>query len=280
MHRTEFPVRRMCQVLGVSPSGYYAWGQRPLSPRAQANAALLTRIRLVHAQSRQTYGSPRVHAELQAQGVPCGRHRVARLMRHHAIQAWHKRRFRRTTRVNPRLPVAPNRLNQDFATARPNQVWLSDLTYVPTAEGWLYLAAVLDLCSRRVVGWQSSAQLDTSLALGAWQMAVGRRCPPAGGLHHSDRGGQYASAAYRDRLRGRTWIPSMSRAGNCFDNAPMESFFATLKTELVHRQSFRTRREAHAAIVDYIEGFYNPLRRHSALGYRSPVEFEASIHLA
>ncbi len=280
MQQTEFPVRRLCQVLGVSASGYYAWRKRPPGPQAQANAALLTRILLVHAQSRQTYGSPRVHAELRAQGVPCGRHRVARLMRRHALQAWHKRRFRRTTRVNPRLPVAVNHLNQNFTAERPNQVWLSDLTYVPTAEGWLYLAAILDVCSRRVVGWQSSAWLDTTLALGAWQMAVGRRCPPPGGLHHSDRGSQYASAAYQQGLSACAWTASMSGIGNCYDNAPMESFFATLKTELIHRRTFQTRAEAHAAIVEYIEGFYNPTRRHSALGYRSPMEFEAVLHLA
>ncbi len=267
----------MCQVLGVSRSGYYAWRDRPPSPRAQTNAALLTRIRLVHAQSRQTYGSPRIHAELRAQGIPCSRHRVARLMRRHAIRPWHKRRFRRTTHVNPRLPVATNHLNQNFVAGQPNQVWLSDLTYVPTAEGWLYLAAILDLCSRRVVGWQASAQLDTALALGAWQLAVGRCCPPTGGLHHSDRGSQYASAAYQQHLQARAWTASMSRSGNCYDNAPMESFFATLKTELVHRRTFQTRAEAQAAIFDYIEGFYNPTRRHSALGYRSPMEFEASI---
>ncbi len=277
MNQSEFPIQRMCQVLGVSRSAYYAWQGRSLSSRAQANEALLTRIRVIHAQSRQTYGSPRIHAELRAQGVPCSRHRVARLMRRHEIQAWHKRRFRRTTRVNPRLAVAANHLNQKFAAERPNQVWLSDLTYVPTAEGWLYLAAILDLCSRRVVGWQTSAQLDTALALSAWQVAVGRRCPPNGGLHHSDRGSQYASVVYQQHLQARAWIASMSGTGNCYDNAPMESFFATLKTELVHRRTFQTRAQAQAAIFDYIEGFYNPVRRHSALGYRSPMEFEVSI---
>lgn len=276
MYRSEFSLRRMCQVLGVSPSGFYAWRKRPPSRRAQANEALLTRIRLAHAQSRQTYGSPRIHAELRAQGVKCGRHRVARLMQRAEIRSWHKRRFLRTTRVNPRLPVATNHLNQSFVAERPNQVWLNDLTYVSTVEGWLYLAVVLDLYSRRVVGWQSSAQLDTALALGAWLMAVGRRCPPPGGLHHSDRGSQYASALYQQHLNARSWTASMSGAGNCYDNAPMESFFASLKTELVHRHTFQTRAEARAALFDYIEGFYNPHRRHSALGYRCPMEFEAS----
>lgn len=276
MHQTEFSTRRMCQVLQVSSSGFYAWRTHTPSRRAQANEALLTRIRLIYAQSRQTYGSPRIHAELQAQGIPCSRHRVARLMRRSEIRPWHKRRFRRTTRVNPRLPVVANHLNQNFVAERPNQVWLSDLTYVPTAEGWLYLAVVLDLYARRVVGWQSSAHLDTSLAVGAWQMAVGRRCPAAAGLHHSDRGSQYASALYQQHLTDRAWTASMSGAGNCYDNAPMESFFATLKTELIHRCTFRTRAEAQTAIFDYIEGFYNPHRRHSALGYRSPMEFESS----
>jgi len=280
MHQTEFSTRRLCQVLGVSASGYYAWRKRPPSPRSQANEALLTRIRLVHTQSRQTYGSPRIHVELREQGIPCGRHRVARLMRNHAVKPYHKRRFHHTTRANPRLPVAANLLDRNFTAERPNQVWLSDMTYVPTAEGWLYVAAILDMCSRRIVGWQSSARLDTDLALDAWQMALGRRCPSTGGLHHSDRGSQYASALYQQALNGQTWTASMSRSANCYDNAPMESFFATLKTELVHRHTFRSRAEAHTALFDYIEGFYNPIRRHSALGYRSPMDFEASIHLA
>jgi putative transposase len=276
-HQSEFSIRRMCQVLEVSASGFYAWRKRPPSQRVQANEALLTRIRLVYAQSRQTYGSPRIHAELRAQGVACGRHRVARLMRHHAVRPNHKRRYRRTTRVNPHLSVAANHLQQQFTAQRPNQVWLSDMTYVPTAEGWLYLAAILDLYSRRIVGWQASARLDTDLATQAWQMAIGRRCPPPGGLHHSDRGCQYASPLYQQGLTAQAWTASMSRTGNCYDNAPMESFFATLKTELVHRRTFRTRAEARAAIFDYIERFYNPHRRHSALGYRSPMDFETSF---
>jgi putative transposase len=279
-HRSKFSVRRMTQALGVSASGYYAWRKRLPSQQAQANAALLTRIRLVYAQSRKTYGSPRVHAELREQGIPCGRHRVARLMRKHAIQPRHKRSHRRTTQVSAHRPVAQNHLQQRFQVEHPNQVWVSDMTYLQTGEGWLYLAVILDLYSRRVVGWQTSDRLDTELVLQAWQMAIGRRCPPSGGLHHSDQGRQYASALYQQALTAYGWSASMSRSGNCYDNAPMESFFATLKTELVHHRTFHTRAHARRAIFDYIEGFYNPYRRHSALGYRSPMSFEANSHLA
>jgi len=280
-YRTEYPVGRLCRALEVSPSGYYAWRRRPLSERAVANQALLVDIRASHARSRRTYGSPRVHADLAAQGRRCSRNRVARLMRQDRLQARPRRRFRpKTTQVAPGLPVAPNRLQRPFQASAPNQTWLSDITYVATAEGWLYLAVVLDLHSRRVVGWAMAKHLETPLVLSALQLALGRRQPPTTLVHHSDRGSQYASRDYQAALADHGALASMSRAGNCYDNAPMESFFATLKVERVHCQHYPTRAEARRDIVAYIEGFYNPTRRHSALGYRSPMEFEQATSVA
>jgi transposase InsO family protein len=280
-HRQAFPIRRLCAVLGVSPSGYYAWRRRTPSARSRADAVLELHIRAIYAESQQTYGSPRVHAELQGRGFQCGRNRVARLMRLAHLRARSKRRARvpTTTQVDARLPVAPNRLARDFTASAPNEKWVGDITYVPTAEGWLYLAVVMDLFSRRVIGWHLDDTLETSLALGALDMALGRRQPSAGVIHHSDRGCQYASAAYQAVLSDHALRASMSRAGNCYDNAPMESFFSTLKSELIHHCLYRTRAEARHSIVAYIEGFYNAKRRHSALGYRSPVEFERAANL-
>ena len=280
-HRHAFPIRRMCAVLGVSPSGYYAWRRRPPSPHSRADAVLALHIRAIYAESQQTYGSPRVHAELLGRGLQCGRNRVARLMRLAHLCARSKRRSRvpTTTQVDASLPVAPNRLARDFTASAPNQKWVCDITYVPTEQGWLYLAVVMDLFSRRVIGWHLDDTLDTSLALGALHLALGRRQPPAGLIHHSDRGCQYASAAYQAVLSEHALRASMSRAGNCYDNAPMESFFSTLKSELIHHCLYRTRAEARHSIVAYIEGFYNAKRRHSALGYRSPVEFERAANL-
>jgi transposase InsO family protein len=276
-HRETYPVVRLCKVMDVSSSGYYAWRKRPASPRAQRDQPLLTRIRAIYMRSRQTYGSPRIQAELVAQGERINHKRVERLMHQSGLQARHKRRYRiATTQVDARLPIAPNRLAQTFQASAPNQTWLSDITYVPTAEGWLYLAAVLDLYSRRIVGWGLSQTLATPLVLQALQMALGRRRPSAQLIHHSDRGCQYASIEYCEQLAAHGLLPSMSRSGNCYDNAPMESFFATLKTELIHRSTFVSRAQARQEIVGYIEGFYNPTRRHSALGYRSPLEFEAA----
>jgi putative transposase len=274
--RGVFPIRRMCAVLGVSASGYYAWRRRTPSRRAWADAVLEVHIRAIYAASRQTYGSPRVHAELRAQGQRCGRHRVARLMRLAHLRARHTRRYRppTTTRVDATRPVAPNRLAQAFTASAPNRTWLSDITYVPTDEGWLYLAVVMDLCSRRIVGWHLDDTLETSLALRALAMALGRRQPPAGLLHHSDRGAQYTSLDYQAVLSAQQMVVSMSRAGNCYDNAPMESFFATLKSELIRWCHYHTWEDAYHSIVAYIEGFYNATRRHSALGYLSPAEFE------
>jgi putative transposase len=280
-HRASYPVARLCRTLEVTPSGYYAWRRRPLSQRAVANQALLVAIRASHAQSQRTYGSPRVHADLVAQGRRCSRNRVARLMRQDRLQARPRRRFRpKTTQVDRSLPVAPNRLQRSFQVSAPNQTWLSDITYVPTTEGWLYLAVVLDLYSRRVVGWALDSHLETPLVLSALRQALGRRQPPVAWLHHSDRGSQYASAVYQAALAAHGAQVSMSRAGNCYDNAPMESFFATLKVERVHQCRYPTRAEARRDIIAYIEGFYNPTRRHSALEYRSPLEFEQATNVA
>ncbi len=274
--RAHYSVRRLCRSLGVAPSGYYAWRQRPPSHRALANQALLVQIRAIHAETHQRYGSPRMHAELRARGVVCTRKRVERLMRLHHLRAHHQRRYHGTTRADPRVPAAPNRLAQAFVATAPNQKWLTDVTGIPTGEGWLYLAAVLDLYSRRVIGWALGAQNDTPLVRRALELAMGRRQPAAGTLHHSDRGAPYTSAAYQRILQERHLQVSMSGTGNCYDNAPMESFFATLKTELIHHRRYRTRAEARRDIIDYVEGFYNARRRHSALGYRSPLEFEQS----
>ncbi len=275
--RRHYPVRRLCQSLGVSPSGYYAWKRRPPSQRKLNNAVLMVHIRAIHAEMHERYGSPHIHAELCARGHSCNLKRVARLMCVHQIRARHKRKYRTTTRSDPKLPVAPNRLAQDFHAVVPNQKWVTDVTFIPTAEGWLYLAAVLDLYSRRIVGWALDAQQDTELVLGALQMALGRRQPTAGTSHYSDRGSQYASANYQEVLQTQQFRVSMSGTGNCYDNAPMESFFSTLKAELTNRRNYRTRAEARQDIIAYIEGFYNATRRHSALGYRSPLEFEQAM---
>ncbi len=275
--RVHYPVRRLCQALAVAASGYYAWRRRAPSRRELANQALRVEIRAIYAQSHQTYGSPRIHAELRVRGHRCNLKRVARLMRIEQLRARHKRRYRSTTRVDARLPLAPNRLAQDFTARALNQKWLTDATVIATDEGGLFLAAVLDLCSRRVVGWALAAALDTDLVVHALEMALGRRRPGAGLLHHSDRGSVYASQRYQSVLQAWRFTVSMSGTGNCFDNAPMESFFGTLKAELVQWCHYRTRAEARQDIVGYIEGFYNATRRHSALGYRSPLEFEQAM---
>ena len=264
----------MCQVLGVSVSGYYAWRTRLPSRREMANRALLKAIRVAYQASRQTYGSPRIHAELVAKGFRCGENRVARLMRAHEIQAKRKKRRKITTDRNHDYPIAPNLLQQDFTAQAPNQKWLSDLTYIPTAEGWLYLAAVMDLFSRKIVGWALDNRMTSALVQRALQMALATRQPPAGLTHHSDRGSQYASAPYQALLAEHHLQVSMSHTGNCYDNAPMESFFGSLKTEQVHFQHYQTRVEAQTDIFYYIEGFYNRSRRHSTLDYLAPEQFE------
>ena len=272
----DFPVQAMCAVLGVSRSGYYAWVSRPESPRDQADGALASAIRDAHEASRGRYGSPRVHAELRAQGRQVSRKRVARLMRGMGLAARRRRRFCRTTDSRHGLAVAPNLLQRDFRAPAPDRVWLADITYIGTAEGWLYLAAVLDLFTRRIVGWAMAEHLGHELALAALDMAITSRRPAPGLVHHSDRGIQYAAHAYRRRLQTHGMLCSMSRKGDCWDNAPMESFFATLKGELGEPRDYLTRAEARADVFQYIEGFYNQRRRHSAIGYLSPEQMAAT----
>jgi putative transposase len=274
-HRVEFEITVMCRVLRVSRSGYYAWLKRPTSSREMADQALSQHIKEIHQQSRQTYGSPRIQAELAENGVNCGHKRVARLMHDEELFAKQSRKFRViTTDSAHNYPVAPNLLDQDFSASRPNEKWLTDITYIPTAEGWLYLAVVLDLYSRRIVGWAMSDSLERHLVIAALQMALKMRQPSPGLLHHSDRGSQYASEAYQALLTHYQMRCSMSRTGNCYDNAPTESFFGTLKTELVHHCHYQTKAEAKTDIFEFIEVFYNRFRRHSALHYQSPVNYE------
>ena len=272
--KAQFPVLVLCRTLRVSTSGYYAWRDRPESPRRQTDRRLLTAIRAVHQSSRGTYGSPRIHAELREQGHGVGRHRVARLMREDGLRARKRRRFRKTTQSSHPHPVAPNLLGRRFDVEGPNRAWVTDLTYVWTLQGWLYLCVILDLFSRRVVGWSMDSRIDQHLTLSALRMALSHREVAQGLVHHSDRGSQYAAGAYRKVLTAHGLECSMSRKGDCWDNAVAESFFATLKVELIHRSVSVSREQARNAIVEYIEAFYNRRRRHSYLGYVSPVEFE------
>jgi putative transposase len=276
----EYPIRELCAVLAVSRSGYHAWAARVPSARVQANAALLTLIQAAHRESRQTYGSPRVTRWLWQRGQRCGRVRVARLMRQAGLSHRWRRRFRPMSLTDSEhdLPVAANHLLARSTPVRPDAVWLADITYVPTLEGWLYVAGMLDRCTRRCVGWAMGETLATSLPLAALEMALQHRQPPAGLVHHSDRGVQYASEVYRQRLAAAGVVPSMSRRGNCYDNAAMESFWSTLKRELVHRCVFATRAQARAVIFEWIEVFYNRERFHSALGFKSPVDFEQQLN--
>ena len=269
--KAHFPVRMMCEALEVSRSGFYAWSRRQPA-RRRADEQLAVEIHAAHRAGRGTYGSPRVMQELRARGLRVGRHRVARLMREQGLRGTPLRRFRITTTSDPSLAVASNQLARRFRVEKIGEVWASDLTYLWTEEGWLYLAVVLDLCSRHVVGWSLGKTLDTELPLRALAMALAHRTPAR--LHHSDQGCQYASSAYRSLLRRHGIDCSMSRRGDCWDNAPVESFFATLKRDLVHRSAWRTRADARADVFDYIEVFYNRTRRHSALGYLSPAAFE------
>jgi putative transposase len=274
-HHSVLMLRRLFEV---SLSGYYDWQKRQLHPgkRAKANQALVQEIKTIHAQSRKTYGSPRIANQLRKNGLKHGRNRIARLMKEHHLCGRQKRRYRVvTTDSNHDQPIAPNLLAQAPQASKPNQIWVADITYIKTGEGWLFLAAILDLYSRKIVGWNMSPSLDTQLILKALQMALLTRQPPPHLLFHSDRGVQYASHDYRQALAHAGLLSSMSRKGNCYDNATMESFWSTLKLELVYRTNFSTRQQARAALFDYIESFYNRQRSHSALNYLSPVDFES-----
>ena len=270
----RFPVRALCELMGVSKSGYYAWCNRHPSKRDLENARLKSEIRVVHAESRGTYGSPRVYQELRKRGR-VGRHRVTRLMAEEGLQGCRPRRFRRTTDSEHDRPVAPKILKRDFQAAGPDQKWVGDITAIWTGEGWLYLAVLIDLFSRKVVGWSMANHMRSELAIAALRMALGRRRSPHDLVHHTDRGSQYASQKYSEELFVAGLTPSMSRTGNCWDNAVAESFFATLKKELIHRYRWPERRDAQNAIAEYIEVFYNNRRIHSSIGYVSPADYEA-----
>jgi putative transposase len=272
-HQAGHRVATMCRVLGVSPRGYYAWRKRPLSVRARADVELSAQIAAIHRESRGTYGAPRVHAELAAQGVRVGRKRVARLMRHAKIHGVSRRKQFRTTQRDQTARPAPDLVQRQFAAAAPNQLWVADITYIRTGAGFLFLAVVLDVWSRRVVGWATAAHLRTELVLDALDMALRRR-QPQGVIHHSDQGCQYTSIAFGMRCREARVQPSVGSVGDAYDNALCESFFATLECELLERQRFTTHAAARLAVFDYLEGWYNPRRRHSALGYLSPMTYE------
>ncbi len=270
--RNRYSIRMLCRSLQVSPSGYYAWRVRPESQRCRDDRQLTQLIRAVHAESDGTYGSPRIHAELTAEGVACGRAKVARLMHKAGLKGCPKRRFRVTTRSG--LARASNLLEQDFSAATANERWASDITYIWTGQGWLYLAVVMDLYSRRIIGWSMSRRINRHLVLSALNMALAQRRPQSDLIHHSDRGVQYLSDDFQDLLRKHRITCSMSDKGSCYDNAVVESFFATLKRERIKRRKYRTRDEARADVFDYIERFYNRKRRHGTIGNISPVEFE------
>ena len=276
-HQASYPIAVLCRVLDVARSGYYAWRRRGVSRRCQADQALTEQISSIHQQSRQTYGSPRVHAALRHTGVRCGRKRVARLMRQAALHGCRARRRTRTTRSDPAHVPAPNLVERHFTVVQLDQLWVGDITYIPTWEGWLYLAVILDACSRRVVGWAMEDRLGGILTQAALKMALDRRRPGSDLVHHTDRGSQYTAGTYRMLLGTHGVTASMSRTGDCYDNALAESFFATLKTELIDRQSWPTRRAARQAIFEWIEGFYNRQRLHSSLGYQSPRAFEEGL---
>jgi transposase InsO family protein len=282
-HRGEFEVLLMCRVLEVTRSGFYAWLKSVPSARARTEERLRGEVRAIHKMSDGSYGSPRIHAELRASGERVGRKRVARLMSQEGLRGKKRRRFKVTTNSNHTYPVAPNVLDRKFAVDEiggPDQVWAADITYVPTRQGWLYLAVVLDLASRLVVGWSMSESLESSLAIDALDMAFQRRRPAAGLLHHSDRGVQYASNDYRALLEGKNVVASMSRKGNCWDNAVAESFFATVEIELIQDADWHTRNEARGAIFHFIEVWYNRQRRHSSLKYQTPAEFDKRLREA
>lgn len=277
LERVEFPVSFSCRVLGVSRSGYYRWVGATLSERARTDRELSAEIREIHNAHKGRYGMPRIHRELQARGRRTGRKRVARIMRKEGLRGHIPRRFRRTTDSRHRHRIAPNLLSRNFTAKEPNVAWVGDITYIPTREGWLYLAALLDLFSRRVVGWAMSDRIDTELALSALEMACEQRKPAPGLIHHTDRDCRYASDDYQAVLRDREIVPSMSRKGDCWDNAVAESFFATLEKELFADKPLKMRAETRQEIAGYIESYYNDVRRHSYLDYVSPLEFELTM---
>ena len=278
-HLASFAIQAVCDVLEVSRSGYYAWVKRPQSARAKRQEELAQKVKAIHEQNRAVYGSPRVHQALRDQGENVCENTVARVMRQHEIRAKTKRKFvPRTTDGNHSQPVAQNLLDRQFTAELPNLKWAVDITYIPTDQGWLYLAGVIDLCSRKIVGWSMADHMRTDLVSDALKMAVARRSPDPGLLHHSDRGVQYAGEDYQHLLQSHKMESSMSGKGDCWDNACMESFWATLKTELLTGRTFATRQEAGLAIFEYVEVFYNRKRLHSALGYQSPVDFESKLN--
>ncbi len=272
--KATFPIDLLCTVLGVSRAGFYAAHRRPVPARRREDQQLAVHVAAAHVASHRRYGSPRVYRELHAQGHAVGRHRVARLMREQGLRARKKRRFQRTTDSQHTLPVAPNVLDRQFTVAAPDTAWVSDITYLWTREGWLYLVVILDLFSRRVVGWALRTRITRELAVEALTMALAHRQPSPGLVHHSDRGSQYASDDYRALLDAHGMVMSMSRRGNCWDNAVAESFFSTLKIELAHEADWATHADAYHAVFEYLELFYNGQRRHSVLGYVSPIAFE------
>ena len=273
-HRQQFRVAAICRVLKVSPSGYFAWLRRPESPRATQSRALVIQIKAAHARSRKTYGRRRVHIQLQRDGIACSRNRVARLMRQNGLCGLCRRKFKATTDSRHSFPVAPNLLARNFTATAPDRVWMTDITYLACEEGWEYLATVMDLYSRRIVGWAMQSTLERSLTLNALEMAIAQRQPAPGLIHHSDRGVQYACGDYQTALQGQQMIPSMSRKGDCWDNAPKESFFGTLKCELGLHGLRPPREQIRRELFEYIEVFYNRQRLHSSLGYQAPVAFE------
>ncbi len=273
-HRHEFRIRIMCAVLGVSPAGFYAWEKRPESERSKTDLRILTKIKEKFKTSRETYGYRRIQSDLVDDGELCGKNRVARIMKSNQIRPKTRRKFKVTTDSKHNKPIHENHLNREFDASNPNQRWTTDITYISTKEGWLYLAVIMDLCSRKIIGWSMSDRMKEALVIDALKMALFRRKIHSGLLIHSDRGSQYASDCFQALLRANNIDCSMSRKGNCWDNAAMESFFHTLKTECVYHENYGTREEAKKSIFDYIEIFYNRLRKHSFLGYQSPEQFE------
>jgi putative transposase len=274
--RDSYPLQTLCEQLGVSTNGYADWKKSGGPTHWPSDAQMLALIRSVHAEYRQAYGSPRITEELKSRGIPVSRDRVKRLMKANGIRAKHKRRYKATTNSKHALPVAPNLLERRFETSAPDQVWTADMTYIPTREGWLYLAVVMDLYTRMIVGWSMDSRMTRELVMNALRMARFRRKPASGVLHHSDRGSQYCSHDYQALLAEYGMVASMSRKGNCWDNAPMESFFNSLKNERVFHEDYETRTAARQDVFEYIEMFYNRRRRHSALGYRSPAQHHAA----